>query len=130
MTHYVFIPDKKSGRNKYKGSWSETVSKAIDLPFTVESIKAVLTWAATPNVSPYTHQDIAHWCDRFHTAKFDIETDKTMDVATGVAADVDAQWDMYLANTYSLEALKVLDFSQERMPVEWFNDWLKQIETA
>jgi hypothetical protein len=130
MTHYVFTPGKKKSRNKYKGSWSETMSKAIDLPFTVESIKAVLTWAASPNETPHTHQDIAHWCDRFHMAKFDIDTDKTMDVATGVAADVDAQWDMYLANTYSLEELKALDFSQEQMPVEWFNYWLKQIEKA
>jgi hypothetical protein len=128
MTRYEFTPGKKNGRNKYKGSWSEAVSKAIDLPFTVESIKAVLTCGASQNDSPYTHQDIAHWCYRFHMVMFDIDTDKAMNVATGVAADVDAQWDMYLSNTYSLEELKTLDFSQERMPVEWFNDWLKQIK--
>jgi hypothetical protein len=130
MTRYKFTPDKKNGSNKYKGSWSEVVSKAIDLPFTVESIKTVLTWGASPIESPYTHQDIAHWCDRFHMNMFDVDTDKAMDVATGVAADVDAQWDMYLANTYTLEELKTLGFSQERMPAEWFDDWLKQIEKA
>ena len=106
------------------------MSTAIDLPFTVESMKTVLTWGASPIKSSFTHQDVAHWCDRFHMAMFDIDTDKATSVATGVATDVDAQWDMHLANTYSLEDLKNLDFSKERMPAEWFIDWLKQIDSA
>ncbi|MEW6682456.1 MAG: hypothetical protein AB1451_05980, partial [Nitrospirota bacterium] len=85
---------------------------------------------ANPDASQFTHQDIAHWCDRFHMAMFDVDTDKAINVATGVAADVDAQWDMYLANSYSLEQLKKLDFSKERMPLEWFNDWLEQLKNA
>jgi len=122
------MPGKKKGRNKYKGSWSETISKSIDLPFTVESMKTVLAWGALPDNSEYTHQDIAHWCDSFHMSMFDVDTDKAMDVATGIALDVDAQWDMYLANTYTLDQLKNLDFSRERIPTEWFDDWLKQLK--
>jgi hypothetical protein len=128
MTHYEFTPGKGNGRNKDVGFWRESASNAIDLPFTVESIRAVLTWGTNPSESQYTHQDIAHWCDRYHMTMFDIDTDKAMEVAIGVAADVDVQWDLYLVNTYSLDELKTLDFSQERMPLEWFNDWLKQIE--
>ncbi|TMO65446.1 hypothetical protein CWC18_05095 [Pseudoalteromonas aurantia] len=100
------------------------------MPFTVESLKSVLQNGANPDQSKYTHQDIAHWCDRFFMAMFEIDTDNAMDIATGVGTDVDTQWDMYLANTYSLEQLKQLDFSQESMPIEWFNDWLKELESA
>lgn len=78
MTHYEFKPSGKRGKNKYRGSWTETSPNKIDLPFTVESMETVLSWGANPNDSPYTHQDIAHWCDRFHMAMFDIETDSAM----------------------------------------------------
>lgn len=61
---------------------------------------------------------------------FDIDTDSLMDIATGIALDVDAQWDMSLANSYKLEELQKLDFSTVNIPVEWFNDWLKQIMDA
>ena len=130
MTHYEFKPGGKKGRNKYRGSWTETAPKDINLPFTVKSMETVLTWGANPNQSPYTHQDIAHWCDRFHITMFDIDTDSAMDIATGIALDVDAQWDMFLANSYNLEELKNLVFSAIRMPVEWFDDWLKQLKDA
>jgi len=130
MSHFEFKPGKKKGRNKFVGSWSESVSKAIDLPYTVESITTLLTSGANPTESKFNHQDIAHWCDRFHMAMFDLDTNSTMDIATGVAADVDAQWDMYLANSYTLEELRKLDISQVYMPLEWFNDWLEQIKNA
>ena|GEM_PF-2646968 len=50
-----------------------------------------------------------------------------MDIVTAVAADVDAQWDMFLANSYELKKLQELDFSEVRMPLEFFEDWLKQL---
>jgi hypothetical protein len=40
---------------------------------------------------------------------------------------VETQWDLYLANTYTLEELKAKDFEMEQMPKEWFNDWLRQL---
>lgn len=128
MTSYTFKPDKKKGRNKFVGSWSESTSKRICLPFTVESLRLVLAWGGSGG--DYSHQDIAHWCDRFHMAKFDVDTDHAMDIATGIAADVDAQWDMFLANTYSLNELQNFDFRQVKLPVEWFTDWLSQIENV
>lgn len=129
MTSYAFKPGKKKGRNKFVGSWSESATRTIDLPFTVESLRSVLSLGISPNGEDYTHQEIAHWCDRFHMAMFDIETDRGMDIATGVAADVDAQWDMFLANTYTLEELQKLNFRQVNLPVEWFMDWLRQLDT-
>ena len=117
----------KKKKNKYIGKWEEPVSKKIMLPYSVESLIKVLIFGKSEN-SEYTHQDIAHWCDRFHMAMFDVETDSQMDIATGIAADVDAQWDMFLSNTYSLEELQNLDFSLIRLPDEWFDNWLKQIK--
>lgn len=130
MTSYTFKPAKKKGGNKFVGSWSESTSNRIELPFTVESLRSVLSWALIPNEGEFSHQDIAHWCDRFHMAMFDIDTDRSMDIATSVAADVDAQWDMYLANTYSLEELQNLDFRVVRLPDEWFHDWLNQLRAT
>jgi hypothetical protein len=39
---------------------------------------------------------------------------------------VETQWDLYLANTFTLEELRSKSFENELMPVEWFNDWLSQ----
>jgi RNAse (barnase) inhibitor barstar len=103
-------------------------TRAIDLPFDVESMKRVLLWGATPDTSPFNHQEIAHWCDRFHMATFDADTDNAMDVATGIAADVDAQWDMYLANIYPPEELDTADFSNVQVPTKWFIEWLNQLQ--
>ena len=53
-----------------------------------------------------------------------------MDHCQRIAADLDAQWDMYLANTYSLGRLQKFDFSAERIPVEWCDDWFKQLDSV
>lgn len=130
MSHFEFKPSKKKGRSRYVGLWSQSIPKAIDLSYTVNSLITVLTWGLNPQESKFTHQDICYWCDRFHMAMFDVDTDNAMDVAAGVACDVDAQWGMYLANTYKLEELQKLDFSQVQIPIDWFNDWLVQIKNA
>jgi hypothetical protein len=45
-----------------------------------------------------------------------------------VLTDVEAQWDLYLANTYPIDELRSRSFDDERMPVEWFVEWLAQIK--
>jgi hypothetical protein len=37
---------------------------------------------------------------------------------------------MLLANTYTLEELKCLDFGQVALPVGWFLDWLNQLDAV
>jgi len=44
----------------------------------------------------------------------------------GVAEDVSVQWELYLANTYTLEQLQSLQFSTDTLPVEWFQGWLRR----
>jgi len=128
MARFEFKPDRmKSGRNQYVGSWEESACKEIDLPFTKESMVIVLTWAIEEG-SPYTHQEIAHWCDRFHLSCEEHDCDIATEIID-VAADVDAQWDMYLSNTYNLDELQSLKYSEIRLPVEWFKEWLSGINT-
>jgi hypothetical protein len=129
MSKFEFKPDiKKTGRNQYLGSWTESACKEIDLPFTKKSMITVLTWAVNPNDSEYSHQEIAHWCDRLHLDS-EAHNRALESQVIDVAADIDAQWDMYLPNTYSLEELQDLDYSQVQLPIEWFEEWLTKVST-
>ena len=119
---------KKRGSNQYVGKWEESKCKDIDLPFTIESLRKVLKWGLDTDNAPCTHQEIAHWCDRMHMKFFDTDEKPEFDNAVSIAADVDCQWDLYLANTYSLKELKRLDFSKIKLPLEWFSDWLRQLD--
>ena len=102
----------------------------IELPYTVGSLKKVLTWGSLSENSPFSHQDIADWCDRFAVAMQSASTDALMSKATRIAADVDAQWELYLSNTYSLEQLQRLDFGKVKIPKEWFDAWLQQLSSV
>lgn len=104
--HYEFEPERsRTGRNKYVGSWTESDCRTIPLPFTKDSLHQVLHWGSLSSDSPFTHQEIARWCDRMHMAHMDVNVAPDMESAIQVAADVDCQWDLFLANTYTLEQL-------------------------
>jgi hypothetical protein len=118
---------KRKGRNRYVGSWTETGWRDISLPFTRESLVTVLSWAAGEQPSTHSHQDIAHWCDRLHTAwATDTPHRDALRPLVGIAEDVSVQWELYLANTYTLEQLQAFQFSTIRLPVEWFQAWLRR----
>ena len=44
-----------------------------------------------------------------------------------VVEDVDCQYELYLANTYTLEQLQHMDHSTVALPCEWFTQWLSQL---
>lgn len=126
---YQFRPDpKRSGRNQVLGSWSESRCREIDLQMTVASLRELLEDGRMP-AGTYTHQEIAAWCDRLHMLYLDDDSTREMDAAVSVAADVDCQWDLFLANSYPLEELQTMDFSQVRLPDTWFADWLAQLNS-
>lgn len=124
---YNFQPGKRKGRNRYIGCWEETGWREISLPFTRESLITVLAWGAGEQPSTHTHQDIARWCDllnlMWHT---DTPEGDALKPLVDLAEDVSAQWDLHLANTYTLEQLQALQFSDINLPVEWFQDWLQK----
>jgi hypothetical protein len=128
---YDFQPDqRRKGRNKYVGSWTETECRPIPLAFTPESLRQLLDWGAQPDTAPYTHQQIARWCDRMHMQFLDTDEAPDLEAAIRIAADVDCQWDLFLANTYTLDQLRELDFAAVRLPTEWFADWQRQLKNT
>jgi hypothetical protein len=87
----------------------------------------MLQWGANPESSPYTHKQIAEWCDRFWCQYLDVDVEPEIESLLPTLTDVETQWDLYLANTYSIEELQTGDFEREQMPKEWFNDWLRRV---
>lgn len=128
--NYSFQPGKRKGRNQYVGTWTETGWQEIALPFTRESLMTVLAWGAGEQSSTHLHQDIAHWCDRLHMAHVNGELpgdEHILRPLVDIAYDVSTQWELFLANTYTLEQLQSLQFSTVTLPVVWFQDWLRRV---
>ena len=130
MTNYQFEPDSNRKRNKLVGSWAETPAAAIDLPLTMASLKQLLDIGRDDTDSTYTHQQIAAWCEQYYDQYYKDPNihDETPDFA--IANDVHAQWQLSLANSYSLDELQSLDFSSVILPLEWFNDWSNKLGEA
>jgi len=97
----------------------------IELPFAAESVTQALSWGALPDESPYSHKQIAEWCDAFWCKYLDTNAPEEIERLLPILADVETQWDLYLANTYSADELRTRSFDDERMPISWFEDWLR-----
>jgi len=108
---YEFRPDlKKSGRNQVIGSWTETNCRVIDLPQTSDTLRELLIEGQRTS-SQYTHLQIVDWCYRICMRYINDDNPNELDKTIIIAEDVDAQWDLFLANTFSLKELQELDFS-------------------
>jgi hypothetical protein len=59
----------------------------------------------------------------------DVDAPPPIERLLPLLADVDAQWDLFLANTYSLEELRIQSFEGVRLPTEWFEEWLSKART-
>lgn len=101
---------------------------AIKLPFTPQAVLQVLRWGAEPETSPHSHKEIAQWCDRFWCQHLDDDPPENIARLLPILTDVETQWDLYLANTYKLEELQKQSFENVQLPVEWFQEWLRQAE--
>ncbi len=123
----------KRKRTRLVGAYRESPAPPIDLPFPVANLRALLAEGVRPDAR-YTHQQIKNWADRFWWTQFEqpdfLGIDVPLDIerAADLAQDVQMQWDLYVANTYTLPELQHLDFSQVRLPLEWFAGWLAQLD--
>lgn len=99
-------------------------SPLIPLPFTVESALQVLAFGRSPSASPYSHKQIAEWCDRFWCQYIDVDAPPDIERLLPLLTDVETQWDLYLVNTFSTDQLKSQSFEHVALPVQWFEDWL------
>ena len=119
----------KGARNRSIGAYTETPCSTIQLARSEENLVKVLAWGAIPIDAPYTHQEIAHWCSAFSLDE-SLHDVPALARALDVAEDVDAQWDLFLANTYLLAELQQLDYASVRLPDEWFREWLAKLGAA
>jgi hypothetical protein len=103
------------------------LSKPIPLPFSPSNFLLLLQHGANPNVSPYSHKQIAEWCDKFWCQYLDVDAPAEIDAILPLLTDVETQWDLYLANTFTMEQLRSNSFENENMPVKWFKDWLDEV---
>jgi hypothetical protein len=128
MTQYEFGPDaKRSGRNRYVGSWTEPPADPISMPFTSTNLRALLEIGRDVETPKYTHQQIARWCDLFVFHFFDDPAVRDRTIELEVAEDVSAQWDLTIANTFTLEERRKLNYAEFRLPLNWFADWIEQL---
>jgi hypothetical protein len=109
-------------------SSSPVKPEPVTLPFTHEAAIRVLEWGANPDQSPYSHKQIAEWCDRFWCAFLDVDAPTEIEKLLPVLTDVETQWDLYLANTYSIDELRTRSFDGDRLPTVWFQEWLAQVK--
>ncbi len=126
-----FQPDpKRSGRNQFVESCTGPEYRLIPLPFTPDSLRQVLDWGSQPDAAPYSHWEIAEWCvhcDQWFKRFMDFYDSIEMKAAICVAADVDCQWEEFLANTYNLDQLRSREYSTAKLPTEWFTNWKSQL---
>jgi hypothetical protein len=121
---------RKKDKSGYGSSWQESPFEKLDLPFTIESLKEVLARGAGED-STFTHQQIADWCFRFwwerEEGSLSCVLDDDLDIAAGVALDVETQWGIYLVEVFTLGELQSMDFSEVRLPEEWFGGWQHEL---
>ena len=103
-------------------------SPAIELPYTRESLLSLLKHGCKPVTSPFTHKQIAEWCDRFWCKYIDIDAPAEIEALLPLLTEVETQWDLYLANTYDLKQLQTESFEHVQLPIEWFEEWLQQAQ--
>jgi hypothetical protein len=80
-----------------------------------------------PDNSEYSHKQIAEWCDQFWCKYLDVDVPRDIEKLLPILTDVETQWDLYLANTYSLKELQEGNFESVCLPVGWFENWLKEV---
>jgi hypothetical protein len=122
----------KGKRTRFVGAYFEPRAPSIDLPFTLSNLRALLIEGTRPD-GGYTHQQIKDWAEQFWWTQSEqpfFQGDEVLPLvaeAADLAQEIEMQWDMYLADTYTLPELQHLDFSQVRLPNEWFADWLARL---
>ena len=103
------------------------LSEPINLEFTRENMVKLLLLGEKPDESLYSHKQIAEWCERFWNKYSDVDAPEEIEKLMPVLADVETQWDLYLANTYTLKELQEQSFENVVLPAKWFTEWLREI---
>lgn len=100
----------------------------VTLPFSPTAVIQVLKWGAHPELSPHSHKQIAEWCYEFWRQYMDVDAPHEIARLLPILTEIETQWDLHLANSYQIEELRSRSFEDERLPVEWFQDWLSKVK--
>ena len=124
---------KKQNKGKFFSDFRETPCEMPDEPYNLQSFSQLLQNEIS-GCAAYSHQQIARWawgfwwkCDEGELSD-SARKDEQLALAADVALDIDAQWDLFLLDQYSMEELQTLDFSTVEMPRAWFENWLKKLQ--
>jgi len=97
----------------------------IELEFTKSNFIYLLKEGLSPNSSPFSHEQIAKWCELFWNKYMDIDTSEDIESIMPLLADVETRWDLYLADT---KQVKSQSLNSVFMPTVWFKEWLIQVD--
>jgi hypothetical protein len=100
-------------------------SDEIELEFTKSNFIFLLEHGLIPESSPYSHKQIARWCERFWNKYMDIDTSTDIESIMPLLADVETQWDLYLVDT---SELKSQNLESVCMLTVWFQNWLGEVD--
>jgi hypothetical protein len=113
---------RRKNKNKLIHRWVEPQCKKIDEPFNIQALDDLLKDGSKNTDSKYSHQQIADWCRRWFVEIIK-ERMEAPEPVYDIVQDIDAQWDLFLFNTYTHEDLLHLDLSKVKLPLEWFTGW-------
>jgi hypothetical protein len=102
----------------------------ISLPYTAASALTVLERGASYDSSPFSHHQLANWCYRFWQAHYDTEAAPEIAAVLPVVEDVDAQWELNLANSFPQSDLASVDLDSIVLPNGWFVSWHQRAVAA
>jgi len=112
--------------DKYLGRWDETPFEKLTLPWEVKSFWRLLKIGSTPEPE-YTHQQIVDWSARFWwevlEGSMSENDDEALKAAADIAQDIEAQWDLFLVESFSLKELQTMNYGSVSLPKEWFQEW-------
>ncbi len=110
------------------GRLQETGAKEIPLAFNKENLITLLNDIIAGGTQ-HSHQDMVHWARKFYSYYIELfENGEDIDFdLKDVLEDIDAQWTMYLFNTYKTEELLKLDLSKVKLSKELLINWYDRL---
>lgn len=96
-----------------------------DLVDEVHHLRKLLTDALQLRIS---HKELADWCYEYWSHYWNDDAKDSNIKIFEVAEDIDAQWELYLVNSFPLNELQTLDQSTVKMPTDWWEDWLRRLD--
>ncbi|ADE69064.1 MULTISPECIES: hypothetical protein [Priestia] len=112
----------------------------IILPYTPENLRMLLLQVCDGE-NPFSHQDLAYWCDKYTLHYYEYEADETQwmndmqqtdnrqDLAKSyaIAKDIGWQWYFYMARGTTLSDIQYVELHELELPRHLFVKWLNEL---